>query len=139
MSETLSDNPLHERPNLWDQYQRAESNALLPPSPAGSMFDRSPIAAEGLLVPGNINLHTRPVVRNADGSISTVRSMTFTDDAGRAVLIPTVIPGRGIVPPDQAIQHYYQTGQHLGIFDNPDLADAYARALHEQQATEYLR
>ena len=103
------------------------------------MFDRSPDTAGGLLVPGNINIHQRPVVRNADGSISTVRSMTFTDDDGRAVLIPTVLPGRGVVPPAQAIKHYYQTGEHLGIFKHPDLADAYARALHEQQATEYMR
>lgn len=109
------------------------------PGPAGSMFDNSPRTAEGLLVPGNINTHRRPSVRNADGSISTVRSMTFTDDDGRAVLIPTVIEGRGVVPPDEAIRYYRETGQHLGLFDTPDQADAYARALHEQQAQEYVR
>ena len=109
------------------------------PGPAGSMFDRSPRTAEGLLVPGNINTHRRPSVRNADGSISTVRSMTITDDEGRAVLIPTVIEGRGVVPPDEAIKYYRETGQHLGLFDTPDQADAYARSLHEQQAQEYVR
>ena len=82
-----------------------------------------------MLSPGNINIHQRPVVRNADGSVSTVRSMSFTDDSGRNVLIPTVIAGRGIVPPEQAVQYYY----------TPDNADAYARALHEQQASEYVR
>jgi len=65
--------------------------------------------------------------------------MSFTDDSGRNVLIPTVIAGRGIVPPEQAVQYYYQTGEHLGVFDTPDNADAYARALHEQQASEYVR
>ena len=105
---------------------------------AGSLFERGE-TAPGLIVPGNINLHRRPVVRNADGSISTVRSMTFTDDDGRAVLIPSVIEGRGIVPFEQAVKHYYQTGQHLGIFEDPDQADAYARSLHEAQAGEYRR
>lgn len=105
-----------------------------------SMFDRSSApAAEGLLVPGNINIHRRPVVKNADGSISTVRSMTITDDSGRAILIPSVIAARGIVSPEEARKYYEQTGEHLGIFDNPDNADAYAQSLHEQQAGEYLR
>jgi hypothetical protein len=135
----MSDNPLIP-PDTLASYQQQQLNPLLQAaSPAGSMFDRSPDTAAGLLVPGNINIHQRPVVRNADGSISTVRSMTFTDDDGRAVLIPTVLPGRGVVPPQQAIDHYYRTGEHLGIFERPDLADAYARALHEQQATEYMR
>jgi hypothetical protein len=133
----MSDNPLIP-PNLLDEYQRRQFNPLSQAPAAGSMFDRSPDKVAGLLVPGNINLHTRPVVRNADGSVSTVRSMTFTDENGRAILIPTVIPGRGIVPNDQAIDHYYRTGQHLGIFERPDLADAYAQALHEQQAAEYV-
>lgn len=107
------------------------------PRTAGSMFDRKGEKAGGLIAPGNINIHRRPVVHNDDGSISTVRSMTFTDDKGRAVLVPTVIEGRGIVPPEQAIDYYRQTGQHLGIFADTDAADAYAQRLHEQQAEEY--
>jgi hypothetical protein len=131
----VSDNPLL---TAFARYQQQQLNALQQ-APAGSMYDRGTEKAPGLLIPGNINIHARPVVRNADGSVSTVRSMSLTDDDGRAVLIPTVIAGRGIVPPDQAIKHYYQTGQHLGIFEHPDAADAYAAALHEQQAGEYVR
>ena len=101
------------------------------------MFDVEPTNAPGLTIPGNINIHRRPVVRNADGSISTVRSMNFTDEDGQNVVIPTVIVGRGVVSPEQAIQYYRQTGEHLGKFDTPENAEAYARSLHEQQAEEY--
>ena len=123
-------------------YQAALGNSrglLDVPPPAGSMFDRSPQAAEGLIDPGNINIHQRPVVRNANGSVSTVRSMTFTDEDGSTVVVPSVIAGRGIVGPDEAFKYYRQTGQHLGRFDNADNADRYARMLHEAQAQEYLR
>jgi hypothetical protein len=126
-------------PSLLDLQEDTPGQGLLniPPA-AGSMFDRSSQNAEGLMVPGNINTHRRPVVRNADGSISTVRSMTFTNPDGSAVLVPSVIEGRGIVSPQEAFKYYQQTGQHLGIFDTPDNADAYAKSLHEQQAQEYL-
>jgi hypothetical protein len=118
---------------------RGMQNSQQPvPDYAGSLFDRAPLNAPGLVAPGNINIHQRPVVRNADGSISTVRSMTFTDENGNAVLVPSVIEGRGIVSPQETFRHYKQTGQHLGIFDTPDNADAYAQSLHEQQAREYV-
>lgn len=105
---------------------------------SGSMFDTSSgDVAPGLVSPGNINIHRRPAVRNPDGSVSTVRSMSFTDEQGNNVLVPTVIEGRGIVPPHEAVRNYYATGQHLGMFDTPENADAYAQALHEQQAGEY--
>lgn len=105
---------------------------------SGNVFDTSSSEnAPGLVVPGNINIHQRPVVRNRDGSISTVRSMSFEDDDGKNVLVPTVIEGRGVVSPDEAIKYYRQTGQHLGVFDTPENADAYAQSLHEQQAGEY--
>jgi hypothetical protein len=93
--------------------------------------------APGMVMPGNIDIHARPRVKNADGSVSTVRSMSFEDDDGRNVLIPTVIEGRGIVPNDQAIEYYRTTGQHLGMFDTPESANAYAQSLHNQQADEY--
>lgn len=91
--------------------------------------------SSGLLVPGNINLNKRPIVHNADGSYSTVRSITITD-GGKAILIPTVV-GKKVVSNEQAIRHYQNTGQHLGIFDSESDADAYAETLHDAQAKEY--
>lgn len=89
---------------------------------------------------GNINLKDRPIILNADGSYSTVRSMSF-NDKGKEILIPTVIRdenGNGkIVSDDEAIQHYYDTGEYLGKFNSTAEADEYAEKLHKNQQKLY--
>jgi hypothetical protein len=90
----------------------------------------------GRLEPGNIDLNKRPVVRNPDGSISTVRSMGVNFD-GREMLIPTVSPEGQLLDNDAAIELYRRTGQHLGAFDTPANSNAYAERLHEDQARQY--
>jgi hypothetical protein len=88
----------------------------------------------GLVEPGNIDLTTRPDVANADGTHSSVRSMSFSD-GGPEILIPTVPDdGSHIMSDDEAIAQYRKTGKHLGKFTNPQFADEYASRLHRQQA-----
>jgi hypothetical protein len=92
----------------------------------------------GMLEPGNIDLAHRPQVHNPDGSISTVRSASFNFD-GKEVLLPTVSdgPNARLLSDDEAVAQYKKTGKHLGKFKDPDAADAYAEALHQQQAKFY--
>lgn len=94
------------------------------------------LAPEGQVRAGNIDLGRRPVVRNPDGTISTVRSMSVSF-GGPEVLIPTVSDDGRVLSAQEAIDLYRQTGKHLGMFASPNLATAYAQRLHEQQAKQY--
>lgn len=107
------------------------------PAPAGRGDLLSQVQGHGLLERGNIDLNARPVVRNPDGSYSTVRSMNFNED-GKEILIPTVAAdGSRLLSPQEAIDQYHQTGQHLGIFQTPEAAEAYAQLLHQSQEQQY--
>lgn len=85
---------------------------------------------------GNIDLTNRSIVKNDDGSISTVRSMSFQDEEGKEVLVPTVVNGK-IVSDSEAINNYYRTGEYLGKFDSVEEANEYAEKLHKQQEKLY--
>jgi len=91
----------------------------------------------GMIEPPNIDLANRPVVKNADGSVSTVRSIGV-NIGGKEVLIPTVSPDGRILSNQEAVDLYRRTGQHLGVFDSPEASDAYAQQLHQDQEQMYV-
>lgn len=93
---------------------------------------------KGLRERGNINLFSRPHVVNPDGSVSTVRSLSF-EDAGREILIPTVSDDGRVMSDEEAIAQYYRSRKHLGIFDNPQSATTYAQQLHDDYAAGRYR
>lgn len=76
-------------------------------------------------------LFSNPVV-NEDGSVSTVRTISFEED-GKEILIPTVIGDR-IVSDEEAIEHYHRTGFNFGKFDTVEEANKAAEELHQREA-----
>lgn len=106
-----------------------------------------PTATPGLVKQGNIDLTTRPIVKNDDGTTSSEYSTSFDDGKGHEVLVPTVVNGKFLTPDgkkpktgspeekamfERAWQHYEQTGEHLGMFDNAEHADLAASRIHNR-------
>lgn len=95
--------------------------------------------SDGLKEKGNIDIFKRPKVDIGDGSIATVKSMSFQDENGDEVLIPTVSEDGKLLSERDAIMEYYRTGKHLGKFKDSKSASQYAWLLHLQQEEYYLK
>lgn len=124
-------------PANGDWQPLAKLNGPAPPVASAPILDgkyRVAGEAPGMVAPGNIDLGHRPDVKNADGSHSSVRSMSFEEN-GQEILVPTVPEdGSHIMSDNEAIAQYHRTGKFLGKFKTPADATRYAQRLHEQQA-----
>lgn len=142
-----------QRADAWDAFYQASDQADLtaklqtmkiPDAAKAALWDRkaamSKPSTSGPLTPGNIDLFAQPVVKNPDGTTSTVDSSSYNID-GKEVLLPSVTPdGRHLKTADEILAEYDKTGRHLGIFADPDSATAYARQLHDDYAAgKYTR
>jgi hypothetical protein len=102
-----------------------------------SVFDPMTTDAplRGMTKVGNIDLANRPLVKLGNGEIGTIRSMGINVD-GRETLIPTIYDGKAHTS-KEAIDRFYKTGKHLGVFDTPENASQAGRYLSEQQGRDY--
>ncbi len=90
---------------------------------------------------GNIDLYNRPIYENADGTVSTVDSITVQID-DKFVVLPTIIRGENgeairLEETEDIVAHYVKTGEYLGEFDTLEDANGYANRLHYAQAYHY--
>lgn len=85
------------------------------------------------IVPGNLDVTQQPTVQNADGTRSTVRSISIEED-GRTILIPTVSPDGRVLSNQDAIDLYHKTGKHLGVYGDEQLAETAAQQIHQAEA-----
>jgi hypothetical protein len=114
---------------------------IAPPSPGNLTREalqakgRELLAKRAPIEPATLDPGSQPAVQNPDGSISTVRTIGANVD-GKEVNLPTVSPEGKILTNDQAVQQYRDTGKHLGVYDNPITAEAAAKALHNQEASQ---
>jgi hypothetical protein len=86
----------------------------------------------GAVEPANLPFGVTSLVKNDDGSVSTVRTISVGVDGGEA-LIPTVYDNRAHSNAE-AIERYQRTGKHFGVYPNIAAADAAAQRLHESHA-----
>lgn len=113
----------------------ADTPPAAPAPGARTSFFLSP-ETTGLLAPGNIDLRSRPVIHNPDGTVSTPRTLSIARD-GRQYLIPTVSDEGELLSDQDAITRFEQTGRHLGAFKTLQDATGYANQLHRQQEILY--
>lgn len=138
--------PAKSPPGALSKFGHLLTNALHITKPEATMT-MAIAKPHGLVEPGNINIWSRPVVQNVDGSHSTEYSVSFQDKNGNEVLVPTVVNGKFLTPDGKkppegspaekamfkaAWDHYLKTGEHLGKFKNSDAANAYAVSLHSR-------
>lgn len=88
----------------------------------------------GVIEKGNLDV-TKPIaiVKNEDGSVSTVRTMSIGTDKGET-LIPTVHPDGYIMEAKEAVDYYKKTGNNFGTFDSVEAANQFAESLHSYQS-----
>jgi hypothetical protein len=90
----------------------------------------APPRPTGMVKEGNINLNGRPIYKWPNGQISSEISFSRGTDDGE-VLVPQIVNGK-VLNQDQAWEHYKQTGEHMGVFDTPEHANAYAEQVHNR-------
>ena len=90
---------------------------------------------KGMSKQGNISLNNRPVVNLGNNQQGTIKSIGINVD-GKEVLIPTIYDGEVHTEQD-AIDRFYNTGMHLGVFDTSQNATQGGKYLSNTQNKNY--
>lgn len=124
------------RDTLYEEAKKAAMARKLYYPGSGDAGESLYSNANGLTERGNIDLQNRPRYKNPDGSISTVRSMSF-EEGGKEILVPTISQQGQSLNNKQAIDEYHKSGQFLGKFKDANSATAFAQSLHKAQDQFY--
>jgi len=89
---------------------------------------------DGLDYKGNIDLDNRKVVKEGN-AYKTENSITIGID-GKQIIIPTIVNGKQVSEED-AIKHFKETGEQLGVYDTIEEADKAAQKIHLRQEKKY--
>jgi hypothetical protein len=123
---------MQPRPPQLPDSSVAGANGKTPTYVTPAYKDKVP----GMTQQGNVDLSTRPNIKNKDGSHSSVFSMSFGTDKGE-VLVPGVGDGKTYplrqLTTKEALDQYTKTKNNLGTFKTPAAATAYAHKLHIDQ------
>jgi hypothetical protein len=116
----------------------APSPAIQPRAalPQGPMSSATALSTPRPLVPPTVQVSKQPIVRNPDGSISTVQTMGIHDEKGY-VNLPMVSKSGKVLSPDEAVREYQRTGGHLGIYKSQAEADRGAELLHQSEEARF--
>jgi hypothetical protein len=125
------------KPAMFGQGLMYQPDPMPPQYRTPAMLNAVGAGPVAMTQPGNIDIFNRPTPTNPEGGISTVRSASFQDESGQEVLIPTIGPNGAFLTPEQAWRLYQITGKHLGKFPNPNAANYFSNALHNQQDRFY--
>ena len=93
------------------------------------------LGPSGMVREGNIDLSRRYLTVDKHNK-SEIRTISF-DHNGETVLAPTVTRHGEPLNDKSAIDHYLDTGEHLGTFAGPEEAASYAAALHANEAAAF--
>jgi hypothetical protein len=73
---------------------------------------------------GNIDVSSRKTIKLSNGEVELFKPMAFRN-AGKVIVVPTITEGGKLLTESGAINKYFETGMHLGIFD--DMSEAKVR------------
>jgi hypothetical protein len=79
-------------------------------------------------VPGILPFDIQNRVENPDGTISTIKTISFNDGTGE-ILIPTIVKNKELSE-EEAIDYYYKSGESFGTFKSVEDANRMAEYLH---------